>query len=454
MSITHDAAMTTPHRHGFDVDGRGHLVIGGVDAADLAARFGTPLHVFDETRLRANCRTYVEALRAAYPGPSRVFFASKAFCTVAACQVVYEEGLGLDVVSMGEIHTARRAGVPGDALLFHGSNKTPEELAYALDAGVGRFGVDNEYELRTLDRLAQARGTVADVLLRLTPGIEPHTHRAIQTGGVDSKFGFGLLGPSAERAVRQALGARGLRVRGLHVHIGSQILEVEPFLLAARAVIAFAAEMRGAGLELEELNLGGGLGIRYVADQAPPDRATFVRALAATVQDVLRQHRLPLPVLMLEPGRSIVGDAGVTLYTVGAIKTIPGIRTYVSVDGGMYENPRPALYGARYEAVVATRADAPPTQTVALAGRCCESGDVLIWDAALPEVREGDLIAVFATGAYTYAMAGNYNRYPRPAVVFVREGEAEVVVARESLDDLVRLDRPLRRRAPGPAAPR
>jgi diaminopimelate decarboxylase len=212
--------------------------------------------------------------------------------------------------------------------------------------------------------------------------------------------------------------------------------------------------MRGAGLELEELNLGGGLGIRYVADQAPPDRATFVRALAATVQDVLRQHRLPLPVLMLEPGRSIVGDAGVTLYTVGAIKTIPGIRTYVSVDGGMYENPRPALYGARYEAVVATRADAPPTQTVALAGRCCESGDVLIWDAALPEVREGDLIAVFATGAYTYAMAGNYNRYPRPAVVFVREGEAEVVVARESLDDLVRLDRPLRRPAPGPAAPR
>ncbi|MDR7481353.1 MAG: diaminopimelate decarboxylase [Armatimonadota bacterium] len=446
--------MTTPRRHGFDVNGRGHLVIGGVDAAELAARFGTPLHVFDEARLRANCRTYLETLRASYPGPGRVLFASKAFCTIASCQLVYEEGLGLDVVSMGEIHTTRLAGVPGDALVFHGSNKTPEELTYALDAGVGRFMVDNEYELQTLDRLAQHRGIVADILLRVTPGIEPHTHKAIQTGGVDTKFGFGLLGSAAERAVRQALAARGLRLRGLHSHIGSQILDVEPFLLAARAVIAFAAEMRGAGLQLEELNLGGGLGIRYVADQAPPDRAAFVRTLAATVQALLRQHRLPLPALALEPGRSIVGDAGVTLYRAGAIKTIPGIRTYVSVDGGMYENPRPALYGARYEAVVATRADAAPTQTVALAGRCCESGDVLIWDAALPDVREGDLIAVFATGAYTYSMAGNYNRYSRPAVVFARDGEADVVVARETLDDLVRLDRPLRRRAVGSAAPR
>jgi diaminopimelate decarboxylase len=450
MSTTHDAAMTTPGRHGFEVNSRGHLVIGGVDAADLAARFGTPLHVIDEGRVRANCRTYVQTLQAAYPGPGRVLYASKALCIIASCQVAYDEGLGLDVVSMGEIHTARLAGVPGDALVFHGSNKTAEELAYALDVGVGRIVVDNEHELRTLDRLARARGQVAEILLRVTPGIEPHTHRAIQTGGVDSKFGFGLVGSAAARAVRWALAAGGVRVRGLHAHIGSQILELEPFLEAARAVVAFAAEMRDAGLALEELNLGGGLGIRYVADQTPPDRAVFVRTLAATVQDALARHRLPLPTLMLEPGRSIVGDAGVTLYTVGAIKTIPGVRTYVAVDGGMYENPRPALYGARYEAVVATRADAPPTWTVALAGRCCESGDVLIWEAALPEVREGDLLAVFATGAYTYAMASNYNRYPRPAVVFVRDGQAELAVARETLDDLVRLDHPLRSRVSDP----
>ncbi|MDR7556253.1 MAG: diaminopimelate decarboxylase [Armatimonadota bacterium] len=446
--------MTTPARHGFEVDSRGHLVIGGVDAADLAAQFGTPLHVIDEGRVRANCRTYVQTLRASYPGPGRVLYASKALCTIASCQVVSDEGLGLDVVSMGEIHTARLAGVPAEALVFHGSNKTAEELAYALDVGVGRIVVDNDHELRTLDRLARERGQVAEILLRVTPGIEPHTHRAIQTGGVDSKFGFGLLGGEAARAVRWALGARGLRLRGLHSHIGSQILELEPFLEAARAVVAFAAQMQEAGLQLDELNLGGGLGIRYVAEQTPPDRAVFVRTLAATVQDLLHQHRLPLPTLMLEPGRSIVGDAGVTLYTAGAIKTIPGVRTYVSVDGGMYENPRPALYGARYEAVVATRADAPSTRTVALAGRCCESGDVLIWDAALPEVREGDLIAVFATGAYTYAMAGNYNRYPRPAVVFVRDGQAQLAVARETLDDLVRLDRPLRARVSDPAGPR
>ncbi len=454
MSTASDAAMTTPARHGFEVNSRGHLVVGGVDAADLAAQFGTPLHVIDEGRVRANCRAYVQTLRASYPGPGRVLYASKALCTIASCQVVSDEGLGLDVVSMGEIHTARLAGVPAEALVFHGSNKTAEELAYALDVGVGRIVVDNDHELRTLDRLARERRQVAEILLRVTPGIEPHTHRAIQTGGVDSKFGFGLLGGAAARAVRWALEARGLRLRGLHAHIGSQILELEPFLEAARAVVAFAAQMQEAGLRLDELNLGGGLGIRYVAEQAPPDRAVFVRTLAATVQQLLHQHRLPLPTLMLEPGRSIVGDAGVTLYTAGAIKTIPGVRTYVSVDGGMYENPRPALYGARYEAVVATRADAAPTRTVALAGRCCESGDVLIWNAALPEVREGDLIAVFATGAYTYAMAGNYNRYPRPAVVFVRDGQAELAVARETLDDLVRLDRPLRARASDPTAPR
>ncbi len=442
--------MTLPQRHGFEVDGRGHLIIGGVAAADLAARFGTPLHVIDETRMRANCREYVEAMRAFAPGPSRVLFAGKALCTIATCQIAHEEGLGIDVCSAGEIYTALQARVPAEALYFHGNNKTPEEIGYGLEAGIGRFVVDNEYELTWLDRLARERGRRADILLRLTPGIEPHTHKAIVTGGVDSKFGFGLFGPSAEAAVRQALASPGLRLRGLHCHIGSQILDLEPFIMSARSVIAFAAEMRSSGFALEELNLGGGLGIRYLKEHEPPAREAYVRALAGEAREWLERYQMPAPTLMIEPGRSIVGDAGVTLYTAGAIKAIPGVRTYVSVDGGMYENPRPALYGARYEAVVATRAAEAPTQRVAIAGRCCESGDVLIWDADLPAIREGDLLAVFATGAYSYSMASNYNRYPRPALVLAHDGSAQIAVERETSADMVRHDRPLTRAVPGP----
>ncbi len=435
--------MPLPQQHGYTVDTHDNLMIGGVTAANLAARFGTPLYVMDEARMRANCRAYVEALRAHAPGAAKVLFASKALCTVATCQVAYEEGLGIDVVSIGEIYTALQAKVPADALMFHGSNKTPEEIAYGLEVGVGRFVVDNDYELKTLDRLARERGRRADILLRLTPGIEPHTHKAIQTGGVDSKFGFGTLGPGAEDAVRLALSLPGVRVRGLHCHIGSQILEVDPFLLAARALIAFAAEMRSTGFALEELNLGGGLGIRYLPEDEPPVKAHYVQQLMATVKESLARHNLPAPVLMIEPGRSIVGDAGVTLYTVGAIKAIPGVRTYISVDGGMYENPRPALYQARYGAVAATRAGASPAHRSSVAGRCCESGDVLIWDADLPDLREGDLLAVFATGAYNYSMASNYNRYPRPALVFARDGGAQIAVERETTADLVRHDRAL-----------
>lgn len=435
--------MLFPHAHGFEIDREGHLLVGGVRAADLAARFGTPLYALDESRVRANCREYREALRAHYPGPGRVLYASKALCVAAICQVAYEEGLGVDVVSVGEIHTALRAGVPAEALCFHGSNKTVDEVSYGLEVGVGRFVVDNAHELSLLSRMARERGKRAEILLRLTPGIEPHTHKAVQTGGVDSKFGFGLLGDAAREAVAAALAAPGVRLRGLHCHIGSQILDTEPFVLAARSLVEFAAAMRPHGLELAELNLGGGLGIRYLSDQLPPARSELVRTLCETVVGELRRWELPQPQLLLEPGRSIVGDAGVTIYTAGAIKTIPGIRTYVSVDGGMYENPRPALYGARYEAAVATRAAEPRSDRYTIAGRCCESGDVLIWDADLPPVRPGDLIAVFSTGAYNYSMAGNYNRHPRPAMVFARDGAAQLVVERESAFDLARHDRTL-----------
>lgn len=420
----------------------GRLVIGGVAAAELAREFGTPVYVMDETRLRENCRTYGAALRASYP-TSQAFFGSKALCCMAMCRLAYDEGLGIDVVSAGEIQTALRAGVPASHLLLHGNNKTPKELALALDVGVSRIVVDNFSEFDILDTLTRRTGKTADILLRLTPGIEPHTHRAIQTGGVDSKFGFGLHGGVAREAVMRALDIPGVRLRGLHCHIGSQIMDLEPFALAATAMMEFAAWMaRERETPVQELDLGGGLGIRYLPEDRPPAVDGYVKVLAGVVLEKAREHRLPLPKLMIEPGRSIVGDAGITLYTVGAVKVIPGVRTYASVDGGMYENPRPALYAARYHAVLADRLQEQADTTVTIAGRCCESGDVLFWDARVPQPRAGDLLVVFGTGAYTYSMASNYNRYPRPPVVFVRDGRARVAVAGETVDDLLARDVP------------
>lgn len=418
----------------------GHLCVGGCDALELARTFGTPLHVLDGGRLRQNLRAYREAFSRHAPAGQPVF-ASKALCTVATCQLAHREGFWVDVASGGELHTALFAGVPAAHVVLHGNCKTEEELRYALRAGVGRVAVDNFHELDLVDRLAQESGTVADVWLRVTPGIEPHTHRAIQTGGVDTKFGFGIPDGSALRAVREALARPGLRLRGFHSHIGSQILDLEPFRRNAELVVAFAAQVRSElGYVAEELNLGGGLGIRYLSSDRPPSIEAYVAAVAEALHASCRAWGYPVPRLFLEPGRSVVGPAGVTLYTVGPVKEVPGVRTYVAVDGGMYENPRPALYGARYEAVLAARPDDPPQRTVALAGRCCESGDVLIWEAHLPEVRPGDVVAVFSTGAYTYSMASNYNRFPRPAVVLAEDGRAQVVVRRETYEDLVRLD--------------
>jgi diaminopimelate decarboxylase len=420
----------------------GRLMIGGIMAADLARQFGTPLYAMDETRLRENCRAYVSALRAAFPDALAIF-ASKALCCMATCRLAYDEGMAIDVVSAGEIRTALRAGVPAGQLFFHGSNKTPDELQLALEAGVGRIVVDTFHELGLLDALTARMGTTVDVLLRLTPGIEPHTHQAIQTGGVDSKFGFGILDGAAREAVARTRTVRGLRLRGIHCHIGSQVLELDSFALAAEAMMEFAGWMaRDPGVEIEELDLGGGLGIRYLPEDRPPSVEAYVTTLAGVVRRLAAAHHLPLPKVMVEPGRSIVGDAGLTLYRVGAVKKIPGVRTYVSVDGGMYENPRPALYGARYQGVLADRLDEAPTAAFTIAGRCCESGDVLIWDAHLPEPRPGDLLAIFATGAYNYSMASNYNRYPRPPIVFAAGGRARVVVERETLDDLLARDVP------------
>ena len=434
-------SLATVAAHGFRINGAGHLELAGIDALVLARDFGTPLHVLDEGRLRANCGEYRDALAQAYGRNARAIFASKACCTVATCQIAHQEGMGIDVASGGELHTALRAGVPAKDLYFHGNNKTPDEIEYALRTGVGRFVVDNDHEFDLLETLTARLDTTADILLRLTPGIEPHTHQAIRTGGVDSKFGFGMLDGAAYRAVVRSSRIPRVRLRGLHAHIGSQVFDLEPFRTSAGALVDFAARIRDElDVTVEELNLGGGLGIRYVTTDEPPSITDYVQALADVVTAKVREHRLSPPRLSVEPGRSIVGSAGVTLYTVGAIKSIPGVRTYVAVDGGMFENPRPALYGAHYEAVAAARAADAATDVMAVAGRCCESGDVLIWEVRLPPVRSGDLLAVFGTGAYTYSMASNYNRFPRPAVVLAGDGQARCVVERETYDDLLRKD--------------
>lgn len=429
------------HLHGTALINRnGHLEIGGVDTVELAERFGTPLYVMDEALIRRRCREFIDAFRSTGM-PFEVSYASKAFCVKAMVRLVEEEGLSLDVVSDGELYTALEAGFPAERIHFHGNNKTPEEIAMGLDAGIGCFVIDNFTEIGLLNAMAGERGVRAKALLRVTPGVEAHTHEFISTGKDDSKFGFNLAGNSAFEAVRAVLAAPHLELIGVHSHIGSQIFEVEGFRLAAERVAEFAAQVRNElGATISVVNLGGGFGIRYVEGDTPLPVSEYVEAIATAVKERFESHGLQLPSIWVEPGRSIVGDAGTTLYTIGSVKDIPGIRKYVAVNGGMTDNPRPALYGAVYESMLANRACDEPEETVSIAGKCCESGDMLIWDAKLPKVNAGDILAVFCTGAYNYSMASNYNRIRRPAVVFVKDGQADLIVKRESYDDLVAND--------------
>jgi diaminopimelate decarboxylase len=418
----------------------GHLEIGGCDTVVLAKEFGTPLYIMDEELMRQNCAAYRDTLAGIYPN-SQVAYAGKAFLTKAMCRLVAEEGLALDVVSGGEIYTALAAGFPAEKMIFHGNNKSPAEIELALQHGVGRFVVDSHGELELLAELAAAAGKKAAVYLRVKPGIEAHTHHFIQTGQLDSKFGLGLADGEAMRAVQAAAKMKALELKGLHCHIGSQIFDLEPFKLAAAVMLDFCKEIYSqTGIIIKELDLGGGVGIRYLRQDDPCPLADFARLVASTVKEKCAEHNLPLPKLLLEPGRSIVGEAGTTLYSVGAIKEVPGIRKYVAVDGGMMDNLRTALYDAKYEAVLANRMNDPAEEIVSIAGKACESGDMLIWDILLPKLWRGDLLACLSTGAYHYSMANNYNRFPRPAVVFVRGGRADLVVARETYDDLIRND--------------
>ncbi|RPF49948.1 diaminopimelate decarboxylase [Thermodesulfitimonas autotrophica] len=420
------------------INAAGELEIGGISAVALAQKFGTPLYVVDEALFRENCRRYREAF-----GPdNRVVYAGKALLCTAICRLVEEEGLYLDVSSGGELYTALAAGFPPGRIYFHGNNKAPDEIRQGLEAGVGRFVVDNLYELTLLDRLAGDAGRRQEILLRLTPGIEAHTHQYIRTGQIDSKFGLPIATGQALAGIRQALESPNLKLVGLHCHIGSQIFDLEPFREAARVMLGFAGEVREAtGWVIEELDLGGGLGIYYVSGDDPPAIEAYAAAILETVREAVRERGLPLPRVVVEPGRSIAGPAGITLYTVGGVKEIPGVRLYVMVDGGMNDNIRPALYQARYEAALANRMREEPATPVTVAGKCCESGDILIHNVHLPYPVPGDILAVPATGAYNYAMSMNYNRLPRPAMVLVGDGRAEVIVARESFADLTRNDR-------------
>jgi len=429
------------HLHGTSrINERGHLEIGGVDTVELVKTFGTPLYVMDEALIRRRARAFVEAFRRTGL-KFQVAYASKAFCTMAMCRLAEQEGLSLDVVSDGELHTALSAGFPAERIHFHGNNKTPFEIEMGLDAGIGCFVADNFTELGLLNEIAGAKGKTANVLLRVTPGVEAHTHEFISTGQTDSKFGFDIGTGQAKRAAAMAKEMPNLNLRGLHAHIGSQIFEVEGYRLTIERLAQFAAEVRRElGVVFSVLNVGGGFGIRYVEGDRPLAPETFVQAIADAVRNEFAKADYPLPEVWIEPGRSIVGDAGTTLYTVGSQKDIPGVRKYVAVDGGMSDNIRPALYDAKYEAILANRANEAPEEVVSIAGKACESGDMLIWDLPLPKVETGDILAVFCTGAYNYSMASNYNRIRRPAVVFVMDGRADLVVRRESHEDLTRND--------------
>jgi diaminopimelate decarboxylase len=414
----------------------GRLSVGGCDAAELAEHFGTPLVVLDRQTVEQRAAAFTSVLE-----PERVFYAGKAFLCVAVCELLNELGLGLDVCSGGELATALRAGFPADRVVLHGNNKSLEELRLAADAGVGRIVIDSFDEL---DRLGTT-GMRTKLLVRVTPGVEAHTHDFVRTGQEDSKFGFTLGNEVALQAVRRAHEVPGCELVGLHCHIGSQIFELSAFDLAIQRLAHFArASLDRTDVAIQELNLGGGLGIAHTDEETTPDPGAWLKGIAEVVEREFSTLRLDPPSIAVEPGRSLVGPAGITLYTIGTIKHIPGLRTYVSVDGGMSDNIRPMLYGARYEAFIADRMDAPAGQAVAVAGKHCESGDVLVPSVHLPgDVAVGDFLCIPATGAYTHAMAGNYNRVPRPAVVLVGGGSASEIVRRETLDDLLRLDQRL-----------
>jgi diaminopimelate decarboxylase len=427
------------------INEQGHLEIGGCDAVELARQFGTPLYVLDEATFRQNMRDYRRAFDKRYPR-NEIAYAGKALLCLAVARIVAQEGYDLDVASAGELYTALKAGFPPEKLVFHGNNKSLFELQMAVQHGVGRIVADNLLELEMLERVAAEAGKQVSILIRVTPGIDPHTHRFIRTGQADTKFGLNIRNGYALEGVRRALALPHLRVKGIHCHVGSQLLDTEAQERAVKIMVDFMHTLRKQlNYIVEELNIGGGLGIRYIESHQPPTFEEYAERIVGVLTQQLERRNLPYPTLLQEPGRALVGEAGVTLYTIGAIKQVPihqppGTRTYVAVDGGMSDNPRPQLYDAVYTALVANKANQPADTVVTIAGKHCET-DILIRNVAIAQPEPGDILAVPSTGAYNYAMSSNYNRFPRPAMVLVNAGHAEVIVERETLDDLLAHDR-------------
>jgi len=425
----------------FNINEKGNLTIGGYDTTEIAAEFGTPVYVMDEETVRKNCRLYKQSIDNYYGGNGLPLYASKALSCKEMCRIAASEGLGLDVVSGGELYTAMEAGFPADKIYFHGNSKTREEIEYAVDCKIGCFVVDNIDELILLNKICDEKGTKQDIMLRLKPGIDAHTHDFIRTGQIDSKFGFAIETGEADQAVKKALEYKNLNLVGVHCHIGSQIFEVEPFELAAQVMINFMADMKEKyHVVLSRLNLGGGFGIKYIPENKPIKYDKYMEKVSETVRKACEERGLDLPYILLEPGRSLVGEAGITLYRICSVKTIPGVRTYVLTDGGMGDNPRYALYQAEYDAVIANKANEERTVKVTIGGRYCESGDLIQENLMIQQPETGDLLAVFGTGAYNYSMASNYNRVPRPPIVMITDGKPRVIVRRETYADIVNCD--------------
>ncbi len=418
-----------------------NLTIGGADCVALAKQYGTPLYVFDENKIRECCRAYSQSMEKYYGGNGRILFASKAMCVREMCRIVASENLGLDVVSGGEMYTAHSAGFPMEKVCFHGNNKTEDEIKMALELGVGRFIVDNEYELATISRLCKEMEKSANVLFRIKPGIDAHTHDFVKTGQIDCKFGVALETGEALDIIKKALLTENINYCGIHCHIASQVFDAEPFCEAAEVMMNFIKVIKDeTGAETRELNLGGGFGTAYTENDTPIEYDKYMEAVSEVIHKKAKELDVQLPFILMEPGRSIVAEAGITLYTVGGIKVIPGVRTYVSVDGGMADNPRYILYQSEYTFEIANKADQPKTEIVTVAGKCCESGDLLGEGVKLQKAEVGDTLAVLTTGAYNYSMASHYNRLPNPAVVMVKDGNARVVVKRETYEDIIKND--------------
>ena len=415
-----------------------NFIFSGMDTVKLSEKYGTPLYLMSEDRIKERCREIREEFLAKYP-KTRAVYASKAFLTKEMARIINREGLGIDVVSGGELYTVMEVDFPMEKVIFHGNNKSSDEIEMAIKNNVGRIVIDHIGEIDLIKEIAKEYNKKVNVLFRISPGINSHTHKYIQTGQVDSKFGIPLNEKTIGEAMAKVMNTEFLKLLGFHFHIGSQISDNTNHLKAIRIIMELIKEVKEKyGFITKELNTGGGYGIRYAEDEKRKPLKYFTDSIIEEVEKISKEYDLERPIITIEPGRWIVGEAGITLYTIGAIKEIPGIRTYVSIDGGMPDNPRPSLYQANYGAIVANKANEKLTETVTIAGKCCETGDILIWDLKVPKVETGDILAVFSTGAYNYSMSSNYNKIPRPPVVMISEGKDRLIVKRETYEDLLR----------------